>query len=339
MRSACELVHSPVASHAMTERARRRIPEATVARLPVYLRSLLEIAGDATTVSSERLAELAGVNAAKVRKDLSYLGSYGTRGVGLRRRVPAVPDEPRAGAHPALAGRHRRHRQPRRTPSPTTAASAPAASTSSPWSTPTRPRSASRSAGSEIRPLDRPATRSSGPTSIAIGIIATPADRRPGRRRPAGRRRHHVDPQLRAGRAHRPEGRVAAQGRPRRRAADPELPPAAAGRGEPGRRRSRRRGRRPRSLRHRRLTASRMPVDEPLYPVNLRLARRRAASSSAAARWRWARCADCSRRSAAVHGGGARGGRRARRAAARRTAWPSSAAATNGARRRATGWS
>jgi redox-sensing transcriptional repressor len=33
-------------------------------------------------VSSEGLAELAGVNAAKVRKDLSYLGSYGTRGVG-----------------------------------------------------------------------------------------------------------------------------------------------------------------------------------------------------------------------------------------------------------------
>ncbi len=66
----------------MTERARRRIPDATVARLPVYLRSLLEIAGDSITVSSERLAELAGVNAAKVRKDLSYLGSYGTRGVG-----------------------------------------------------------------------------------------------------------------------------------------------------------------------------------------------------------------------------------------------------------------
>jgi redox-sensing transcriptional repressor len=66
----------------VSERARRRIPEATVARLPVYLRSLLEIGGDATTVSSERLAELAGVNAAKVRKDLSYLGSYGTRGVG-----------------------------------------------------------------------------------------------------------------------------------------------------------------------------------------------------------------------------------------------------------------
>jgi redox-sensing transcriptional repressor len=61
----------------------RRIPEATVARLPVYLRSLLEVAdAHIVTVSSERLAEMAGVNAAKVRKDLSYLGSYGTRGVG-----------------------------------------------------------------------------------------------------------------------------------------------------------------------------------------------------------------------------------------------------------------
>jgi len=61
----------------------RRIPEATVTRLPVYLRCLVELAEDRTpTISSERLAEMAGVNAAKVRKDLSYLGSYGTRGVG-----------------------------------------------------------------------------------------------------------------------------------------------------------------------------------------------------------------------------------------------------------------
>lgn len=66
----------------MPER-RRRIPEATVTRLPVYLRCLVEVADGSTgTISSERLAELAGVNAAKVRKDLSYLGSYGTRGVG-----------------------------------------------------------------------------------------------------------------------------------------------------------------------------------------------------------------------------------------------------------------
>ena len=67
----------------MAQRPGRRIPEATVARLPVYLRSLLEVAETKTaTISSERLAEMAGVNAAKVRKDLSYLGSYGTRGVG-----------------------------------------------------------------------------------------------------------------------------------------------------------------------------------------------------------------------------------------------------------------
>lgn len=54
-----------------------------MARLPVYLRSLVQVAETKTaTISSERLAELAGVNAAKVRKDLSFLGSYGTRGVG-----------------------------------------------------------------------------------------------------------------------------------------------------------------------------------------------------------------------------------------------------------------
>src|SRR5829696_5185281 len=65
------------------ERVRRRIPEATVARLPVYLRILVEQANEGVEdISSEGLAELAGVNAAKVRKDLSYLGSYGTRGVG-----------------------------------------------------------------------------------------------------------------------------------------------------------------------------------------------------------------------------------------------------------------
>ena len=61
----------------------RRIPEATVARLPVYLRCLVDLASvNVATVSSEHLAERCGVNAAKVRKDLSHLGTYGTRGVG-----------------------------------------------------------------------------------------------------------------------------------------------------------------------------------------------------------------------------------------------------------------
>ena len=61
----------------------RPIPEATVGRLPIYLRALVEIAeGGASMVSSEALAEATAVNSAKVRKDLSHLGSYGTRGVG-----------------------------------------------------------------------------------------------------------------------------------------------------------------------------------------------------------------------------------------------------------------
>ncbi len=64
-------------------RAERGIPEATVARLPVYLRALTGLVElDIATCSSEELAHAAGVNSAKLRKDLSYLGSYGTRGVG-----------------------------------------------------------------------------------------------------------------------------------------------------------------------------------------------------------------------------------------------------------------
>ncbi|MEV4293707.1 redox-sensing transcriptional repressor Rex [Microbispora rosea] len=61
----------------------RGIPDATVARLPLYLRALNGMAERGTaTVSSEDLALAAGVNSAKLRKDLSHLGSYGTRGVG-----------------------------------------------------------------------------------------------------------------------------------------------------------------------------------------------------------------------------------------------------------------
>jgi redox-sensing transcriptional repressor len=59
------------------------LPEATVARLPEYLRALHNLAETGhDTVSSEGLAGAAGVNSAKLRKDLSHLGSYGTRGVG-----------------------------------------------------------------------------------------------------------------------------------------------------------------------------------------------------------------------------------------------------------------
>jgi redox-sensing transcriptional repressor len=59
------------------------IPEATVSRLPVYLQALTTLAEHGVaTVSSEELATAAGVGSAKLRKDLSHLGSYGTRGVG-----------------------------------------------------------------------------------------------------------------------------------------------------------------------------------------------------------------------------------------------------------------
>src|SRR5579871_5156110 len=59
------------------------IPEATVARLPVYLRALYTLAErGVSTVASDQLAAGAGVNSAKLRKDLSHLGSYGIRGVG-----------------------------------------------------------------------------------------------------------------------------------------------------------------------------------------------------------------------------------------------------------------
>ncbi|MGI8679121.1 MAG: redox-sensing transcriptional repressor Rex [Jatrophihabitans sp.] len=61
----------------------RTVPEATVARLATYLGVLSSLAERAiTTVSSEELAVAAGVNSAKLRKDLSFLGSYGIRGVG-----------------------------------------------------------------------------------------------------------------------------------------------------------------------------------------------------------------------------------------------------------------
>jgi len=67
----------------VTSHAKQGIPAATVARLPLYLRALGTLSDEGvTTVSSEELATAAGVNSAKLRKDLSQLGSYGTRGVG-----------------------------------------------------------------------------------------------------------------------------------------------------------------------------------------------------------------------------------------------------------------
>lgn len=74
----------------------RPMPSASIERLPVYLRVLSDLSARGVVgTSSTELAELAGVGPAQLRKDLSYLGSHGTRGVGydvvrLRARVSAA---------------------------------------------------------------------------------------------------------------------------------------------------------------------------------------------------------------------------------------------------------
>ena len=261
-----------------------------MARLPVYLRSLLELADDkTTTISSERLAELAGVNAAKVRKDLSYLGSYGTRGVGydveyllfqMSRELGLTQDWPvvivgignlgqalanyggfgdrgfpvaaLVDADPAKVGTP--PRRPRGPLTSTTCPRSPASSTSPSASSPPR----------RWPPRTWPTGWSPpGITAIlnfAPAIISVP-----------------------------PEA-LAAQGRPGRRAADPELLPAAAGGRTAGRRAERPADRR---------STPAMPVDGPLYPVNLVLAgeplprgRRRPGGRAR----RWPACSSAGRR-------------------------------------------
>lgn len=60
-----------------------RLPNATVRRLSLYLRFLEDFGRSGlTSVASGALAERGGTTAAQVRKDLSYLGSYGKRGLG-----------------------------------------------------------------------------------------------------------------------------------------------------------------------------------------------------------------------------------------------------------------
>jgi len=63
--------------------SRDRIPSGVIERLPLYLRVLVQLRQDgASTVSSASLGELSGVNPAQVRRDLSYFGTFGTRGIG-----------------------------------------------------------------------------------------------------------------------------------------------------------------------------------------------------------------------------------------------------------------
>lgn len=76
-------VQVPMTLRDATRRRTRVIPDATVSRLPVYHRLLTALAEHGVEiVSSEELAATAGVTSASVRKDLSYLGSHGARGIG-----------------------------------------------------------------------------------------------------------------------------------------------------------------------------------------------------------------------------------------------------------------
>jgi redox-sensing transcriptional repressor len=61
----------------------RKVAESTIRRLSLYLRFLEEFEGQGrATVSSESLASRGGTTSAQVRKDLSFFGSFGKRGLG-----------------------------------------------------------------------------------------------------------------------------------------------------------------------------------------------------------------------------------------------------------------
>jgi redox-sensing transcriptional repressor len=60
-----------------------KIPDETIRRLPIYLRGLLISAEQGKeSISSQDLADFVGVNSWQIRKDFSYFGGFGTRGVG-----------------------------------------------------------------------------------------------------------------------------------------------------------------------------------------------------------------------------------------------------------------
>ena len=63
--------------------AAKQIPDIVVARLPVYLRALatMEASGHQYT-SSQEMAQVLGISAAQIRKDLSHFGEFGKQGTG-----------------------------------------------------------------------------------------------------------------------------------------------------------------------------------------------------------------------------------------------------------------
>ncbi len=204
------------------------LPEATVARLPEYLRALHNLAeAGHDTVSSEGLAGAAGLNSAKLRKDLSHLGSYGTRGVGydvtllieqieyvlgltIRRSVALVGVGNLGHALAGYAGFASRGFR--------IAALFDA----------DRNRIGEKINGLAVHHIDDLA-EVVATEEISIAVIATPAPAAQAVVDRAGRVRRHQHPELRPLRAFGPGRRRCPQGRPRDRAADPVLPRAPQG--------------------------------------------------------------------------------------------------------------
>ena len=180
----------------------------------------------ATTVSSEALAAAAGVNSAKVRKDLSALGSYGTRGVGYDVCAPDPRGARRARPQPALADRHRGHRESR--PGAGALPRLHRARVPRRRAGRRRPRQARACGSRGWRSARSRTSRSwSRRPAIAIGVIATPASAAQAvadRMVEAG---PPVDPQLRAGGGRGARGRDGAEGGSGRGAADPRVLRAA----------------------------------------------------------------------------------------------------------------
>ena len=208
--------------------ARRGIPDATVARLPEYLRALTGLAERGHHVRLLRGARRRRRGAlAKLRKDLSHLGSYGVRGVGyevdhlayqISRELGLTQDWPVAIVGMGNLG----HALAAYSGFATRGFRVVALLDQDPTC------SARRSPACAVQPMTELAV--AGQPTRAWPSGSSPP--RPPRRRTsatARRGRRALDPQLRALRARRPRRRRRPQGRPVHRAADPRLPRAAQG--------------------------------------------------------------------------------------------------------------
>jgi len=77
------LLESSPASALFDSNVEQQIPDIVIRRLPIYVRTLRALTdADVRSVSSEELADLIGVSAAQIRRDLSYFGKFGKQGKG-----------------------------------------------------------------------------------------------------------------------------------------------------------------------------------------------------------------------------------------------------------------